>query len=414
MNYRQLDEDSGDDCLADRSGASQTWQFTVGSLPNTRDQSEGFFNFKHELDLLKAALLYADRVKVCSVGAAFMAGLEDLRTMDNEGKTALVQRFLPYIQPNATLEDLARARKLIEAVSASGRRGRSARRGLSGPQIFAARQLLNNGWKPIKSIVEEQFKAVGAEGFQEALRSGLVELHPFTHISAEGIIDMGRRGKLGIPPNVHTNATYDEYTDRIFDTFQDGTTYPLFDDLTGNIVEEAVRNGVIVPSQGTVARGRHGGLSGDILQRLPLFERASVSAVLDIRKELAPYLDAFREAVGQFAEAIGPASWDEEFAEEAERIFREKVDTAVRRIDQVVEENRELRGLSLKYGPAAAAGAASALNAFVGSGSALASLALVAAGVYQGVSAHRLQHRQTQGNQLYFYYRASKLLRKNR
>jgi hypothetical protein len=92
--------------------------------------------------------------------------------------------------------------------------------------------------------------------------------------------------------------------------------------------------------------------------------------------------------VAQFADAIRPASWDEEFAEEAERIFRERVDTAVGRIDQAVEENRALRGLSLKYGPSAAAGAASALNAFVGSGSVLASLALslalLAAGVYQG------------------------------
>jgi len=393
---------------------SQTWQFTVGSLPNTRGRSEGFFNFEHELELLKAALLYADRVKVCSVGAAFMAGLDDLRNMDGNGKTALIQKFLPYIQPNATLEHLARTRRLMEAASASGRRGKSAHRGLSGPEFFAARQLLDKGWQPIKSLVEEQFEAVGAEGFEEALRSGLVELHPFTHISAEGIIDMGRRGKLGIPPNVHTDETYGEYTDRIFDTLQDGTTYPLFDDLTGNIVGEAVRNGLIVPSQGAVARGRHGGLSGNILQRLPLFEKASVSEVLDIRKELAAYLDAFREAVSQFADTIGPASWYEEFAEEADRIFRERVDTAVRRIDQAVEENRALRGLSLRYGPSAATGAASALNAFVGSGSVLASLALLAAGVYQGVSAHRLKHEQTQGNQLYFYYRAGKSLQRPR
>lgn len=133
--------------------------------------------------------------------------------------------------------------------------------------------------------------------------------------------------------------------------------------------------------------------------------------MLDIRKELAAYLDAFRKAVAQFADTIQPASWDAEFGEEAERIFRERVDTAIRRIEQAVEENRSLRGLSLKYGPSAATGASSALNAFVGSRSVLASLALLAAGVYQGVSAHTLQHEQTQGNQLYFYYRAGKLLR---
>src|SRR5215210_372876 len=148
---------------------SQTWQFTVGLLPNTKNRSEGFFSFEHELELLKAALLYADGVKMCSLGAAFMSGLEDLRNMDSKGKADLIRRFLPDIQPGASPEQLRMASRLLEA--ASGNQGRAARQGLRGPELFAARRLLEGGWQPIKSIAEEQFRAVGAEGFEEALRS---------------------------------------------------------------------------------------------------------------------------------------------------------------------------------------------------------------------------------------------------
>ena len=62
-----------------------------------------------------------------------MAGLEALRSMDSNEKITLVQRFLPDFQPDATPEQLACVRKLMEAAGAAGKRGRSARRGLGGP-----------------------------------------------------------------------------------------------------------------------------------------------------------------------------------------------------------------------------------------------------------------------------------------
>ncbi len=382
--------------------------FTVGSLPGKGvGPRGGFFDFERELDLLKAALLYADRVRLCSVGASFMSGLDDLSNMSLDGKLALIRKYLPVIQPGATPEQLETTRQLMEAV-----KGARGGRGRFGPQqVFAARKLLNEGWKEIEGRVQEEYRGVGADGFREALRSGLVDLQPFARISAEKIMEMGISDERGASGVVDADETYDEYLDGILDAVGDGKTYPLFDDLTGGIVGEAVRNGLIVPSRGAVARGRHGGLSGDLLRRLPLFERASVPEILDIRKELAEHLDAFRVAVSGFADAVGSASWDEDFAEEAERVFREKVAPAVHRIEQAVEDNRSMKGLSLRFGPPAAAGAASGLNAFVGGGSVLGSLALLAAGAYTGMAAHRIKRQETEGNQLYFYYRAGTLLR---
>lgn len=52
--------------------------FTVGSLRYTR-RTKGV-DFRSELGLLKAALLYADNVRLVSVGASTVATLDDLRS----------------------------------------------------------------------------------------------------------------------------------------------------------------------------------------------------------------------------------------------------------------------------------------------------------------------------------------------
>ena len=126
---------------------------------------------------------------------------------------------------------------------------------------------------------------------------------------------------------------------------EDGSTYPLFDDLTGDFVAEAIRCGLIRYSEGNAARGRHGGLSGDLLQRLPLFEKATLAEALGVRRELERLLRGFRVAVSDFSKQIRSAAWDPSIAEEADALFREKVQPEVERIEHAVRENRSLEEL---------------------------------------------------------------------
>src|SRR5215217_2297403 len=174
---------------------SKILHFTVGSLPRTEGRSaEGFFNFDHELELVKVALLYADRVKLCSVGASFMEGLNNLGNLPFKNKLTLVRRFLPMLSPGMSSEQRDSVYQFIDALSGS----RAQRRALSGDVQREARKVVNEGWSGIEDIVQEQFRTVqGAEGFRVALRSGLVELHPFRRISAEGIIHMGADASAG-------------------------------------------------------------------------------------------------------------------------------------------------------------------------------------------------------------------------
>jgi hypothetical protein len=212
----------------------------------------------------------------------------------------------------------------------------------------------------------------------------------------------------------YSDEAYEEYRRTILKAVGDDKTYPLFDDLTGgDIVSKAVRQGVIRPSSTDKRRGKHGGLSGDLLRRLPMFEEATVSEVLEIRNELSAHLGAFRDAVATSAATIEAAPWAvDDFAAEADLVFRENVAPPVERIEQRVEEDRDLKELTLRYGPPFLSGASS-MGAFVAGQWALGSLAALAAGL-STVAAGRSQRKEVERQQLYFYYRAGKRLGRRR
>jgi hypothetical protein len=209
------------------------------------------------------------------------------------------------------------------------------------------------------------------------------------------------------------DKAWEEYQRTVLEAVSNKATYPLFDDLTGDIVEQAIRKGLIRPTAGAKRRGRHAGFSGDILQRLPMFERASVSDVLEIRDELSEYLGAFRDAVASSAATIEAAPWSvDDFAEEADVVFRESVAPTVGRIEERVERDRDLRELTLRYGPPLLA-APSSIGAFLGGQWALGGLAVLAAGL-STVAAARSSRTRVEQERLYFYYRAGKRLRLRR
>jgi hypothetical protein len=369
-------------------------------------------DFRGELGLLKAALLYADRVELVSVGASFMGSLDELGRMRTEARLALMRKLMPLVDPGASPEQLQGAYRLIDSMS----RKRLGRRGRLTPDERHLLRFLDDTWCKMQDLVESQFEAWGADDFRVALRSGMLELKPFAATSPEAVLEMGMAlGKPGATTRPFADKAYDEYVETICRAIGDGGTYPLFDDLTGDVVGKAVRRGLLSPTPGAKKRGKHGGLSGDLLRRLPLFERASVAEVLEIRSELLPHLEAFREAVAEAAAVIESASWDgARFAEEAELVFREKVAPAVGRIERAVQDDRSKKELSYRYGPLAAVGGASSLGAFLGTGSALAGLAVLAANLaaagYQGRASARTRRKELEGERLYFYYRAGRML----
>lgn len=380
--------------------------FVVGSSAGA-DGVSSDFDLGHELNLVKAALLYADQVELVSVGASILSGWVELRDTPRHKRIELIRAHGGHQFDPSTLEKL-------DLVVGPGDRAR--RRGINDRERIQAsiqlRAVLDQGWEDLTRIVEEQFESYNARGLREAVDSGLLKLHSFGHTDAEGLLTMAADR---VPVSAAVEDVVVEYVERA-SVAMEGSGYPLFDALVGELVTESVRSGLIVPSSDAVHRGRHGGLSGDLIRRLPLFEEATVEEVLGIRQELERSLRGFRLAVSEFSDQVASAAWEPSFAAEADTLFREKIEPQVAGIEEAIRENRSLRELAwrtARYGATPGT-----IGALFGSTNALSGLTGAALGFGSGAVRSLLDRRETgkeiEGNRLYFYYRAAKVLKRGR
>ncbi|MGI8650155.1 MAG: hypothetical protein ACR2KW_07230 [Rubrobacter sp.] len=390
------------DAAVPQTRAGSETRFVVGSSSGA-DGGSSNFDLGHEVNLVKAALLYADRVELVSVGASILAGWVELRDTPHQKRVELIREHGCHWLDPGNLEKL-------ELVMGSGKRARMG--GLDDRERIRARiqlrAVLDKGWEDLTRRVEGEFEAYNARGLREAVGSGLLRLHSFGHTDAEGLLTMAADR---VPVSVAVEDVVLEYVERASVALE-GSGYPLFDALIGELVGESVRADLIVPSPDAIHRGRHGGLSGDLTRRLPLFEEATVEEILGVRRELERPLRGFRLAVSEFSGEVASAAWEPGFAAEADTLFREKVEPEVAGIEEALRENRSLRELAWRTARHGAT--PGTIGALFGSADALAGLAGTALGLGYGAARSLLDRRETgkvvEGNQLYFYYQAGKLL----
>jgi hypothetical protein len=266
----------------------------------------------------------------------------------------------------------------------------------------------------LDAMVLEQHSAAGIHGFHKAVKSGRLEVHPFRETSAESIVEAMLRGGGNLLYGIDLVDVLEEYIDQVSGAVADGSTYPVFDDLTGDFVAEAVRAGLITATETSADRSRYGGISSDLLRRLPLFETVSLSDVMDIRRVLEDPLRGFRLAIAGFSAEIRSAAWDPGFPDEADALFREKVEPEIDRIEEDVRQNAGLAEFAWRTARHGATPAT--FGGIIGAVSDLPTLAGAAVGALPGLGAagfkamvdRREKLKEIQANQLYFYYRAER------
>ena len=386
--------------------------FTIGSAAG--HGTSGDLDLTEDLALVKATLLYADRIKLCSPGSSVLSGIAEFQESSSEAKARLVVRLLPDLQPSMSPQEI----HFFEAVV--GLRSREEKRRINKRTREEILGMVEKEQGELEAMVLEQHKAAGIEGFREAVRSGLLEVHPFRQTSAATVVEATIRGRGNLLQGVDLADLIGEFLDQAMGAVEDASTYPLFDDLTGDFIGEAVRHGLLTPTEAGTARGRYGGISADLLGRLPMFEEASLADVLAIRRELEGPLRGFRLAVRDFSREIQSAAWEPGFSEEADALFREKVEPEVEKIEEAVRENDafgELAWRTARHGATPAT-----FGALIGSASDLPTLAGAAAGALPvlgaaGVKAlldRREKLKEIRDNQLYFYHRAGERLEARR
>lgn len=383
--------------------------FTVASTAG--HHSPGKLDLAEDLALVKASLLYAEKVKLCSFGSSFLSAIAEYAEAPEKERAKLVVRYLPELQPSMSAGEV----RFFEAVV--GLRSRKEERSVPKRTRKEILGMVRREGEELRRDVVDQHRAAGIEGFRAAVREGVLEVHTFGQSSVEALVEAHLRGNGDWLSGVDIADVLVEYLDLASEAVLAGTTYPLLDAPTAEFVAAVEGTGFAEVPAIAADRGRYSGLASDLLRRLPLFELASIDEVLDIRRDLRVPLLGFKQAVAGFAREIRSAAWREGFAEEAEALFREKVEPEVEKIEHAVKENSsyaELGRRALRHGGTGVAGGA--VGGFLASASSLtevssaALLGGVGGPLVRALLDKHQRLRELKDNQLFFYYAAGEAL----
>ncbi len=352
---------------------------------------QGQLDLTNELNLLKAALLYADKVSLCSLASSLIVSLLPLGYLDEDTELELAIETI-----KARGEDITEFVGAVELYKSLRSKKRRTKDELL--VVLQIKKALEQCQQELKSKTEEIAQKAGADGLLTALNTDLVELQLF---------------------DVNDDNLVYNFFDSISDALLSGETYPIFDDSTGQLVNTAINAGLLKPPSVSVSKARQVGLSSDLFNRLPLFDIASVDEIIDIRRELGKPLVHFRSAIIRFAKEIESAAWNTDFPQEVDQLVLEYIEPAVLELEDACKSNGLLTELASQFATRPLAlPSSSFLGMLVSQASQLPDVvaqattlsAGTAAVTYQAVREWRTKKSEIEKNQLYFYYRVGQAI----
>lgn len=385
-----------------------SFDFTVAVVPSTTSVTK-------ELQYLKSALLYADKVRLISPVAYVFLQLTDESCLASEQSVLkmvnLVMPFIKAVDVQVYNKVMPLFAQLRQAYDIRGNRGLS----------YKDRLRLNKMLGPVNDALFEFGKTTRATTYSMI---GLDE--------CEELRTLVERKQVLIEPFDETffeeELGVNEYFRKLNVAVK--TSYPLFDEDSNGLMQAAVNEHIISLSPIEKRRITHAGLADNYLQRLPSFDMATVDEIIDIRKELSAPVVRFRQAMIGYSDTIQSLPWDRDFLSECSLLYDREIAPTILEIEEATADNKILLNLGKKlfmdenawktagglFISVAASGVLAALSdvavsnrAAIATGIASSS-AFLAPKIAQAFSEHSQRKKDIERKDLYFYYRAGKLL----
>ena len=381
---------------------------TIASTPAIFPEGKSGVDLTGDLEMVKAAVLYADQATLCSPACSALFDGTNLVNLSTSERISFIEMMPLWFPSESQLVNQARE------LFARYREAWSQRHTKNG-YLFLKRfeREMNKRWDQIVAPFTKLLNESGGSEISRAIESGLLDMHRFQSPLNRIMIESER------------DAFLQEFVSVVGSTVSNQATYPLFDNRTSNLISAGIAARVIPLSEAAVAHGKEVALAADLFTRLPVFPSATMDEVLDIRRELDQSLCRFRSAMIAFSDGIKDASWDKDFSFSAEQVFRRDVAPAILTLEEDVKSNSflskfmsKLSERSFQVGTAITGSAAvSALIASI-SNLPLPEVATLALGpsvtlggvAYGAYVDWKKDNQNIQQNNLFFYYRTGTLL----
>ena len=310
---------------------------------------------EHVLNATKVALLYADNVTLYSTAVNFINPLLTITHLNQKQKINLLELILPTMcvaQP----EKASSYKSIISELKLLNKHN------LQGSEIERRKIVQSTfevSWKEIQQKLVEFRHQNKITEFETVVSKGVLDLRPLgsplneVEQLASWLIDepvMSPSGSLIEPADdkKRIHSMVHDFSQIMQQMLNSKNSYPLFDQMTGDFVNNGLKAGWFSVSELQVSRAKHSKLASEMIRRLPSFESATIEELLDIKTELGSPLIRFRRAMMEYSKTMSTVAWGSDFEIEAEEIYLEKFQTALLEIDEAVRSNKYLMKLVSK------------------------------------------------------------------
>lgn len=363
---------------------------TIGSAPGELEL------MKHEIEMLKCSLLYADKTKLLSVTTSLFFLLLSSTQLNSKQQIEFFEQLFPLFYRDESYETIKQGIAVYKNLFHN-------KRHLNRNELIAKLKLeseFKNVWKQYCDKIFEMLEGFGLNNLIKPIESGLLEI-------------------IFFDTSQNTDKLTEEYLKEITKAVSDGSTYPLFDELVSDLVRTHINENLISVSDSLVARAKHVGLAAKIIERLPLFEFATIDEILDIRSELEKPLMRFRAGILKFSSHVKSASWDKDFILDVENIMIKEVEPAILDIEESIIQNQYLSMLIRRMTTKPGAGITGGILGFgISSLTQFSELFVPVMGFLSGTAFTAYDvYKEWQNNKInlekncmFFFYKAGKLL----
>lgn len=361
---------------------------------------------KNDLRMIKAAILYAEKVKLLSQSGAIISEMHDIGTRDLSVEE--VPKLFSFLLDSSESNHDEKTHSLAEELRPNLDRYLEIKK--RKPIFWTRKQRLEIATyerifrRTIPELQETLTELTLSMGFDEIIRLHNLEL--LEEVAVDATI---------LKPNALTEYTQ-QFADLVGKSLNDIATYPLVDSLAAELISRGIEAGRYQPNKLVGSSSKVANIANSLLAPLPIFD-APIDEILHLRSALEGPLVSFRSEIISLSNEIESDGWDHQFQPEYQRIYLQRIAPRIVEIEEAIRGSRFLefyvkhsadKKLILGSG-AITAIASGSIDAVISNPLLLLPTAVSAiVEIFTGQRARKVQLTEIQQRGLYFYYRLKK------
>jgi hypothetical protein len=297
---------------------------------------------QHDIELVKAALFYADDVEVLSPANQAVRDINKFAAGDSTNLLALLTSLdddtLRHLGAEGDLDQYRQLLPMLSTLDPDAMRALAA----SSPEMrdlvdFA--DVLDEGQSKLASSMAEM------RDIAEKMRldSGVAELESAL---GKGLVRFNEQITIG----EDTDALVAAFVAQLRRYLRDPSKFVLLDDTVAPLAQSMINEGLVRPPDRAVSNAGEAVLGTGFLAKLPALTAAPMDELVDLRLDLDEPLGRYRRKVSQLRGELRTGPFDEHVSAEIDAIWRTEVDPALAEIRQAMADHKLAKELLLALG----------------------------------------------------------------